>query len=179
MSPALCTGALHVHMLMLEDAGVNLAEGCRSREGCQDTWWLCRSFSSLELNYCLTRSSQMWPWNGGVMRDRKNNPLIINFPIINCRFCFSSTCTGQNLTHTHFLRSLTAVCSLPIYKALLTDQSTSMQNNNKQKDTYPSFLSCFSESLSHCQLTIILNYCLLQEARIDTETVLRNLITKC
>lgn len=140
MSQALCTGALLFHMLMLEDAGVNLAEGCRSREGCQ-VMWLCRSFSSLELNYCLTRSSQMWPWNGSVMRERKNNPLIINFPIINCRFCFSSTCSGQNLTHTHFLRSLTAVCSLPIYKALLADQNTSMQNNNKQAKRYISKFS--------------------------------------
>lgn len=128
-------------MLMLEDAGVNLAEGCRSREGCQDMWWLCRSVSSLELNYCLTRSSQMWPWDGSIMRDRKNNPLIINFPIKNCRFCFSSTCTGQNLTPTHFLRSLTAVCSLPVYKALLTDQNTSMQNNNKQTKGYISKFS--------------------------------------
>lgn len=59
MSQALCTGALQVHMLTIEDAGVNLAESCRSREGCQDMWWVCRSVSSLELKYCLTGSSQM------------------------------------------------------------------------------------------------------------------------
>lgn len=114
------------------------------------------------------------------MTDSKNNPLIMSSSITNCRFCSSSRCTCHNLTPTGFLSSLTTLCSLPIYKALLTNQKNPMQNNNKQKDTYPSLLNCCSESLStHHQFTIVLHYCVLREARTATEKILTNLITKC
>lgn len=118
-SQELCTCTRQVHMLLMEDTGVTLAESCSSRGGCQDTWRLRKSDSYLKLNYCLTRSGQMWPWNGNVMTDSKNHPLINSFPITSCRFCFPSRGTDHNLTPTHFLCSLTTLCSLPIDEALL------------------------------------------------------------
>lgn len=51
---------------------------------------------------------------------------------------------------------------------------------SKQKDTYPGLLNYCSESLStHYLFTISLNYCVLREARIATEKILTNQITKC
>lgn len=125
--------AWRVHVLLMEDTGTDLAESCRSRESCQDTWWLCRPVSCLKLNYCLIRSSQMWPWNWSVMTDSKNNPLIISSPVTNSRFCFSSRYTSHNFIHTHFLTPLTALCSpCNLQKLYSPTKRATMQSDNKK-----------------------------------------------
>lgn len=156
MSQALCTGALQVHMLMIEDAGVSLAESCRSREGCQDMWWLCRSVSSLELNYCLTRSSQMWPWIGSVMRER-TIPWLLTPQQKTVDFVFLSQAPVRTLpTHTSPVHLHLSVPFQFIKLYSLTKTPPCKITTNYEKDTYPSFLSCFSESLStHCQCGLL------------------------
>lgn len=131
-SQALCACSRQVHTLLTEDTGVNL-QSCRSRGGCQDMWWLCRSVSCLKLNWLDL--SQMWLWNGSVMTD-KNNPLIIRSPITNYRFWFSPGCTGHKFSQAHFFSSLIPLSFLPVYKAPLTCQKNPTLNDHDQTQTY-------------------------------------------